>query len=112
LEKLERTFVYQRGQSPSLQVHDEVAFSSPENFESVLITWGQIQRLGDNELEISDGGDAVRVNIDTQGHPFHLRQETINENTENKRKPVHLGIVLDDKISSTIVTFRITPLTK
>ncbi len=112
LEKLERTFIYQRGQSPSLEVRDEVSFSAPENFESTLITWGSVQRTGENELEISDGGDTVRVNINTQGHPFHLRQETINENTENKRKPIHLGIVLDDKISWAIVTLRISPIGK
>jgi hypothetical protein len=51
----------------------------------------------------------VDVKIDTQGHPFHLRQETIHEDTENGRLPVHLGIVLDDKISAATVTLRITP---
>ncbi len=104
LQKLERSFIYQRGPSPSLEVRDDVAFSAPENFESALITWGQIRRTGGNELEISDGGSAVRVNIDTQGRPYHLRQETIDENTENKRKPIHLGIVLATPESSAVVT--------
>lgn len=112
LQKLERTFVYQRGQSPSLEVRDGISFTKPENFESALITWGKISRVGANELEISDGAGTVHVNIDTHGLSYHLRQETINENTENKRKPVHLGIVLDDKILSATVTLRITPLGK
>jgi hypothetical protein len=112
LRELQRSFVFQRGRSPALQVSDEIKFASPENFESTLITWGQISRIGDNELEISDGAGAVRVSIDTRGRPFHLRQETIDENTENKRKPVHLGIVLDDKISSATVSLRISPVTK
>ncbi|HTR40667.1 MAG TPA: heparinase II/III family protein [Pseudomonadales bacterium] len=109
LLKLERTFIFRRGASPMLQVRDDVAFASPENYESALITWGEIRRVSDNELEISDRGSAVRVSIDTQGHPFHLRQEVINENTENGRKPIHLGIVLNDKISSAAVMLRISP---
>lgn len=109
MQKLERTFVYQRGRAPSLTVHDEAAFASPENFESVLVTWGEIHRTAPNELTIVDGSGAVRVKIDTHGAPFHLRQETIEEDTENGRKPVHLGIVLDDKVSKANVTLRISP---
>lgn len=111
LQKLQRTFVYRRGNTPCLEVRDEVNFSQPENFESALITWGRIQRLAADKLTISDGSGAVRVQIDTGGIPFHLRQETIDENTENKRKPVHLGIVLDNKVPGADVTLRIWPLT-
>jgi hypothetical protein len=109
LQKLERSFIFRRGPSPSLEVRDNVQFNSPENFESALITWGTIRRVSENELEISDRGSVVRVDINTQGHPFHLRQETINEDTENSREPIHLGIVLDDKISAATVTLRIFP---
>jgi hypothetical protein len=114
LQKLQRSFDYRRararGASPSFTVRDDVAFASPENFESALITWGTVHQLGENELEISDRGRAVDVAIDTQGHPFHLRQETIHEDTENGRLPVHVGIALDDKISAATVTLRITPV--
>jgi hypothetical protein len=109
LQKLQRSFTFHRGLSPLLEVRDDVRFSSPENFESTLITWGKIHRVGAHELEISDRGSAVRVDIDTQGHPFHLREQVINEHTENGRKPIHMGIVLDDKISSVTVTLRISP---
>ena len=110
LQKLERTFIYRRGPSPTLEVRDEVAFSAPENFESALITWGKIDRGGKNQLKITDGSSSVLVSIDTQGRPYHLREKEINENTENKRKPVHLGIVLDDPVSSAVITLRISPL--
>ena len=112
LQKLRRSFVYQRGPFPSLEVRDDVGFAAPDNFESALITWGKIRNIGKNELEISDGKGVVHVDIDTQGRPFHLRQETIEENTENKRKPIHLGIVLDDKISAATVTLRIMPVSR
>ncbi|HEV2328439.1 MAG TPA: heparinase II/III family protein [Verrucomicrobiae bacterium] len=109
LQKLERTFVYQRGQTRRLEVRDEAHFSTPESFESALVTWGKIQRAAADELTISDGSGAVRVSIDTGGVPFHLRQEIIDEDTENHRKPVHLGIVLDNKALSAMVTLRIWP---
>jgi hypothetical protein len=112
LQKLERTFVYQRGQMPCLEVRDQANFSAPKSFESALITWGKIQRTATDELTISDGSGAVRVKIDTGGVPFHVRQETIDEDTENGRKPVHLGIVLDEKASHAFVTLKIRPITQ
>jgi hypothetical protein len=110
LQKLQRTFIYQRGQTPCLEVRDEANFSRPEDFESALITWGKIRRTANDELTISDGSGAVRVGIDTGGAPYHLRQETIDEDTENGRKPVHLGIVLENKAPNAVVTFRIWPV--
>jgi len=112
LEKLERTFVFQRGGSPSLEVRDEIKLASSQTFESALITWGTIRRVSGNELEIADGEDAVRVTIDTQGRAFELKQETINENVYSKRKPVRLGIALAAKVSTATVTLRISPVTK
>jgi hypothetical protein len=112
LQRLERTFVFQRGQSPSLEVRDELKFATPEDFETVLVTWGNIRRIGETELEIADGEGAVRVTIDTQGRAFHLTQETINENVSSKRQPVRLGIALDAKVSTAAVTLRIAPLAK
>lgn len=112
LEKLERTFVFQREPAPSLEVRDDVAFSQPEAFETALITWGKIKSINPTTLEITDGRSTVRVAIDTQGRGFQLKQETINEDVDTKRKPVRLGIALDDKISSGTVTLKISPVTK
>ncbi|MGO8705187.1 MAG: hypothetical protein ACLQVA_15345 [Candidatus Brocadiia bacterium] len=112
LKKLNRTFVFSRGDSPSLEVRDEIQFASPETFESALITWGTIRKVSANELEIADGADAVRVAIDTQGRAFELKQETIDENVDSKRKPVRLGIALTPKISTATVTLRISPVIK
>ena len=112
LTKLKRTFVFSRGDSPSLEVRDEIKLASPETFESALITWGTIRQVGANELEIADGGDAVRVTIDAQGRAFELKQETIDENVVSKRKPVRLGIALAAKVSTATVTLRISPVTK
>ncbi len=112
LQKLERTFTFRRDPAASLEVSDEIAFSRPETFETALITWGRIKTINPHTLEISDRGSTVRVTIDTQHRSFHLKQELIDEDTESKRKPCHLGIVLDDKISSGTITLRIIPAVK
>ena len=110
LEKLERTFVFQRGENPSLEVRDDVAFSSPEKFETALITWGTIKSAGPNALEITDGDSTVHVTIETQGNTFTWRQEIINEDVDTKRKPHRVGIALTSPISSGVITLRIEPV--
>jgi hypothetical protein len=112
LQKLERTFVFQREPKSSLEVRDEVAFSQAESFESALVTWGKIKSLDANTLEITDGNSTVRVTIDTQGQAFHLKQVTLDEDVHTPRQPVRLGIALDEKISSGTITLRIAPVAK
>ena len=133
LQNLERTFTFKRGDKPSLEVSDAVKFSSPEDFETSLITWGKVTEVGPNTLEIADGGfrggwlkrllavirkrrtiqaQRVRVTIDTHGHPFKWSSVLIDEDTEGKRKPYHLGIQLTDKISDGVITLRIEPVGK
>jgi hypothetical protein len=109
LEKLERTFTFQRGESPSLEVTDEVKFSQPESFETALITWGKIETVDSQTLRITDGQYAVLVKIDTRGRSFQIKSETIHEDVDTKRLPVRIGIALDNKISAGFVTLKITP---
>jgi Heparinase II/III-like protein len=110
LTKLERTFVFARGAQPSLTLTDAVAFSAPEKFETALVTWGKVKRVSDNTFLITDGDSAVRVTVETQGKKFSVRKEKINEDVQNHRKPYHVGIVLDEKITNAVVTLKISPV--
>ena len=112
LQKLERKFVYHRGQTPSLEMRDEVAFARPESFESALVTWGTIKTINATTIEITDGDSTVRVAIDTQGRSFQLKPEIIDEDVHTKRKPIHLGIVLDEKVLSATVSLQMVPVLK
>jgi hypothetical protein len=112
LKKLDRTFVFQRGETPSLEVRDEVTFSTPEPFETALVTWGTVKATGPNTLEIADGGSTLRVTIDTQGRAFKWRQEIIDEDVQATRKPVRIGIQLKSEISSGVITMKISPAGK
>jgi hypothetical protein len=110
LQELERTFTFHRGATPSLEVSDEVKFSKPEDFETALITWGTVKSTGPNTLEITDGDSTVRVTIDAQGHDFTVKTERIDEDVDTKRKPYHVGIRLNSKISGGVITLRIEPV--
>ena len=112
LQQLERTFVFARGAAPSLTVTDAVKFSRPEKFESALVTWGTVKQLDEHTLEITDGGSTVRVAVDTQGRSYHLKVVKIDEDVHSERKPYHVGIVLNSKISAATITLRIFPVTK
>jgi hypothetical protein len=112
LEKLERTFIFQRGATPSLVVQDEVKFSATKTFETALVTWGKIKNVDANTIEIKDGDSTVRVTIDTGGRAFQLKQMTLDEEVHTPRQPVRLGIALDDKISSAVIRLQIVPVVK
>ena len=112
LQKLERKFIYHRGQTPALEMRDEVAFGRPESFESVLVTRGTIKTVNATTIEITDGESTVRVTIDTQGRSFQLKPEIIDEDGHTKHKPVHLGIVLNEKNLSATVGLQMVPVLK
>ena len=110
LQQLERTFTFRRGAHPALEVRDAVKFSTPGSFETALISWGKVESAGPNALNLTDGASQLRVTIDTQGQPFKWSSELIDEDVEAKRKPCHIGIVLDRKIAQGVITLRIEPV--
>jgi len=112
LEKLQRTFTFNRGKAPSLVVSDTVKFSAPEPFETALISWGETKEIDPNTLEITDHDSTVRITIDTQGHPFKWSQDLIDEDADTKRKPSHIGIKILDKIAEAVITLKIAPVVK
>ena len=109
LKRLERTFVFRRGESAALTVRDEAAFSEPRSFETALITWGDWKKLSEKEVLLSDEGGAVRVRIDTSGEPFKISAERLNEDVPTRTKPLRLGIALDSPVKAVTVTLTITP---
>ncbi|MDR3460647.1 MAG: heparinase II/III family protein [Verrucomicrobiae bacterium] len=112
LQKLERTFVFQRGPQPALEVADAVSFSEPQSFETALITWGDIKQLDAKIFQVTDGGSTVQVTVDTGGRSFHTVQELIDEDVQSKRKPYRLAIVLDERVTDATVRMHIEPVVK
>lgn len=109
LKQLERTFTFRRAAPATLTVRDEVAFATPQTFETALITWGEWKKISDREISVRDGDSEVRVTIATGALPFAIRSETLEEDVRTKRKPVRLGIALISPVEHAIVTLTITP---
>jgi len=109
LRKLERTLTFRRGAAPSLSVTDDVAFESTGKFETALVTWGDWKRDGADAVVISDGDKSLRVEIATDGVPFEIRAETLDEDVRTPKQPVRLGIVLKEPVASGRVTLHISP---
>jgi hypothetical protein len=109
LKRLERTFVFRRGQSAALTVRDEAIFREPKLFETALITWGNWKKVSEKEVLLSDEDGAVRVRIDTGDEPFKLSAERLNEDVPTPTKPLRLGIALNSPVKAAVVTLTITP---
>jgi len=92
-----------------LTVRDTIKFARPESYETALVTWGSVRADGPAALVITDGAGSVRVAIDAGGQAFHWHQKLINEDVPSGRKPFHIGIRLDQKLATGVITLRITP---
>ena len=109
LKKLTRQYLYSRQGGGSLTVTDEVAFGTPESYETALITCGQWQQTGPTTLRIDDGGEVILVEIETGGKPFEVKATTINEHVHTKTLPTRLGIALKEPVTHATVRVQITP---
>jgi hypothetical protein len=109
LQKLERSFSFRRGKQPTLTVKDEFAFSTPQSFETALVTWGECQQTAPGELLLTDGQDAVRVRIETGGVAFTVSTERLKADYHRSAKPLRVGIALKEPAAQGAVTMVITP---
>lgn len=111
LQRLERTFTYQRQGAPSLTVADRVEFDTAQTFETALVTWGRWERGGDRELLISDEGSAVRVRIETGGEPFEIKSKRLEADVHTPKHAERIGVALTFPVKAAQVTLVISPAT-
>ncbi|RMF88729.1 MAG: hypothetical protein D6741_18725 [Planctomycetota bacterium] len=109
LDRLVRSFTFSRDGSGSLTVNDTVTFHEPASFETALLTFDSWKRQGDT-LIIGQGNQAVSVQIDTNGTPYSIAAETIEEDIHYRKKPTRVGIALESPVKSASVTLTIRPL--
>ncbi|MFO1491772.1 MAG: heparinase II/III family protein [Kiritimatiellia bacterium] len=79
LVKLERAFVLNRGDSPSIGVRDTFAAGRPVAFETALTTRAAWKRISPAVLEFTLDGRVLRCDIDTAGAAFEITSEKIEE---------------------------------
>lgn len=110
LKKLTRTFTYSRGGAGSLTVSDEAAFSKPTTYETALITLGKWQKAAPNAIIVTDGGQSLRITIDTAGAPYDIEAAQIKEDVRTRTLPTRIAITLKAPVTEATVTLKITPV--
>lgn len=96
-------------QTDFTDAQDTLAFSSPQSFETALVTLGQWKQTGPQTLRIEDGAAALNVQIDTGGLAFTVVPTEINEGVHTKKLPVRLAITLESPVEQATVAMKITP---
>ena len=109
LTKLTRTFAYDRSAEGQFTVTDEVAFSTPQQYGTALITYGQWKQQADGSLLLWQNKEAVKVVIDSNGAAFTVTPETIQEDNGKGTKPTRIGIDLAQPVTAARVLLTITP---
>ena len=110
LVRLERAYVYDRAGSGSLEVTDRFEFTSPQTFETALMTFGKWERQGPTTLRIADGGEAVLVHLNIpDGASVEVIGETLNEDLTARRTATRIGLKLAAPLQKGTVTMTIVP---
>lgn len=109
LERLVRTFTYERTGRGRLTVRDEVAFGSPQEFEEAVITYSPWKRT-DQGWIVGEGRQAVRVRILPSSGELLWQEEEIDENVTYRKKPVRLAGKLKEPVKELSVEIVIEPV--
>lgn len=113
LRKLEREFIYDRRGDGSLTITDTVEFSEPTEFESALITPGQVE-VTDSGLRINDGDTAITVDYSQSSEALKVSQDTIKEASTLQDKsippqPTRIALTPLAKVSVLTIKFVVRP---
>ena len=106
LTSFRRSFHFARTGGGQLRVTDHVAFTSPQTYESALITYGQWRQEPDGSLTIWQNGQAVRVAVDAGGEAWTVTGEPFGP---NKKRPTRIAIAVTRPATDLTVTLTITP---
>ncbi len=104
LAKLEREFVFDRHGDGSLTITDTVEFSEPTEYESALITPGEISESS-TTLQLSDGNSVIVVDYSDSTAPLTVSRDIINQPPH----PTRLAFSPQGKVTSICVRFIIRP---
>lgn len=105
LRSLHRRATYSRKGLGSVTIEDEFSFTSPQTFESVLITRGQWRKSGENDLVFYCAGKTLTATILAPGQ-YEVVGETIKENCEPFQR---LSIRLKAPLTSGAVRITFVP---
>jgi hypothetical protein len=109
LNKLQRTFVFDRTGRGTLTITDEVEFSRPESFGNALVTYAAWRELAPGRLRFGEGAEAVDVEITADGVPFKLQPDEIREDMSYRKTPMRVGVELTEPVEKARITITVKP---
>ena len=107
---LERTLVYDRGIS-SAMISDRAVFSKPSTYECPIITYGKVEKRGENAFAIIRKSDQVvkrlDFTVDTNGAKWHVKEERLPN--PRRVEPTRWAVAIDEPSVEHAVTLTFTP---
>lgn len=91
LKKLTRRFTYDRTNKGRFTVEDEYAAGAPITFETALTTRAVWKQTGDNQIELTQGGQRLMVTVEASA-PVTFRADTVEVNSPPYTR---IGIALE-----------------
>ncbi len=109
LESLHRIFRYSRTGAGAFSVTDRVVFSSPQSFETALVTLSQWSRADENTLVFRDLDEGLRVVIETEGGAFTIDSEILDEDVRTRTQPERIAIRMTTPVKEAVIKITVTP---
>ena len=107
IEKLERTFVFDRKNGGKFTVSDEAEFSAAADFEGAVITLGEVRELSHGKYLISWKGKVLTLTVKSSV-PYKFSIDTINEDTWHKLPVYRLAFTAMEKAENIKMEFVFT----
>ncbi len=106
LVSLTRTFVFDR-KAQSFSVRDEVEFSSPQNFETALVSYDKLEFPTEGRIVASDENGAVTAEVSAVGGELRVTLGEIDNPGAVNPKRVALAFVAPVRKAAITVVFRV-----
>ena len=106
LKSLRRTFSFDRT-VPSVTVRDDVAFDSPQTFETCLVSTQSVHQLAAQEVLAYNGKGSVKATITAEGGELVMTMgEVVNP---NRVAPKRVAIAFKQPVTTASITIVFTP---
>jgi hypothetical protein len=110
LSKLTRQYDYNRAGGSSLTITDRAEFQSPQAFGTALATFGEAREEQPGVWIVSQGDQAVKIEISAGGAAFTVTQEVLSDEAR-AGKVRRLGIDLNEPAAKATINVKVTPFT-
>ncbi|RKX33417.1 MAG: hypothetical protein DRP71_10385 [Verrucomicrobia bacterium] len=106
LINLIRAFTYDRTGEGSVEVWDKIKYSEPQSFETALITYGEWDWDESRLLRVSQGGEAIEVEVSTDDGDLEFAHCIIQESST----PTRLSWRFKEPVKEASIRFLVRPV--